>query len=162
MPKLNFGATKVMGSKIPDVVKSKSPWGSHFDRDSGFAFKLPHDNTASIFVDRRLTTGDPKQVAEVFRQGGIAARIITCEGHEWRATLEPIDRRKWGITVLTNEDKVVMSGQARVSANGEVSFSVRTIYPKISASPKKTTASAGGSYDSKGEWKVEGKVGVEW
>ena len=88
MAKKNFKVDNVMSSNIPNDIRTKSSWGSRFDQKSGFAFKLPYDNTAAVFLDKQLTTGKYNQIMEVFGKEAIAAKIITCEKKEWTVNTE--------------------------------------------------------------------------
>ena len=127
MPKNTFNVRNLVSTNIPNEIRPIRGWGSHFTTNYGFALKLPYNNTLAVFVDDRLTNGKADQALKVLSQGGIIARIISCEGKVWRVNAEATQKGQHGITVFTEKDKPIMAGQLSVSGAGRITFSVSTL-----------------------------------
>jgi hypothetical protein len=156
----NFKLNNLKSSPIGET-KAKSAWGRNFGGGAGFALKLPHDNVTTVFVDKRLQSGNPKKTKDLIGKKFEFARIITCEGNEWIVKSEPIGPDRSGLSIYTSGGKAMMSGTCDVKRDGELSVSVQTLHPSIS-NAKKTTAKVEGKGKSDGSWEVTGSVSVEF
>jgi hypothetical protein len=157
--KQNFRVDNVKSSPIPSEITPKARWGKQFEREWGFAFKLPHGNTVAVFMDKRLRSGDYSTIMEILGEESNAAYIITCEGNEWVVKTEPIGKDSCGITVYTTKGKAMMAGTCRVKKSGEWLAEIKTLYPWIRNKPKKMKAYA--KVTAKSDGTAEGTAGVE-
>jgi hypothetical protein len=125
-------------SPIPREIQLNEKWGKEFSHECGIFFELPNDNVTSIFLDKRINSGDAKKVMEVFGNHAVAGHIVNCEIKEWTIHVEPTSLTTFGVIIYTAKNKPLMAGEGEVGNHGEWQISFRTLYPGIRNSRRVT------------------------
>ena len=153
-----FTVESVIGeSPIPSEVKLNKEWGEQFGHNAGVTFRLPHGNLASLFLDKRLGSNDPREVLQVLGHESIGGYVVSCESQEWVVNIEPTAEGKFGLIVYTKTGKAYIAGEGSVEKSGKWQAKFSTLYPGIRN--KKRCKVQGGIRGGTGQ-RTEVQIGV--
>ena len=146
---------------LPSNARPKAEWGKQFSSDSGFSIPLEGDNTPLVFLDKRLLSGDEKQIRKLASRDFVGGHVITCEKKEWVLRCEPTNENEIGVIAYTEKGKAILAGIITLQEKGAWKFSLKTLYPRIS-NKKKHSTSVKGEVDSDGKGKVTVEYKIEF
>ena len=138
---------------IPEGVKPKQTWGRFFDSGTGFSLRLPKGYSMSVFVDHRLKLGDQDRLTKYLSRDQIVARCLSCVGESWELHSEPTGPSAVGLVMYTGKGKALAAGTGQVVKNGDISFSLSTLYEGIT-NRAKVSYKCTGTGKSDGSWEV--------
>ena len=119
----------------PDT-KIKSEWGEFFDYTSGFCIPFKGGTYASVLVDSRFTEGNYNQRCEFMCRPRLFAHIVQCSGKVWEIKTEPTGENIFGLIIYTQRGKALAAGTGKIQHDGQMDFSIKTLYPGITNSIK--------------------------